>query len=184
MTEGACADPERPIVVMGVSGTGKTTVGRILADRLGVDFADADDFHSSANRQKMAGGAPLTDADRLPWLDAIGTWLREHARGGGVVTCSALKRRYRDVLRAHAGEVCFLYLTGSQELISERMASRSGHFMKQSMLSSQLDSLEPPGDDEAHVAVDVAQEPTLVVSEFLSRRSPAQSGGPRNGSER
>lgn len=174
MTERGSAGRDWLIIVMGVSGTGKSTVGRMLADRLQVEFADADDFHSRENLEKMAAGTALTDEDRAPWLAAIGAWLQKHADRGGVVTCSALKRSYRDVLRKHAGAVCFLHLTGSRELVSERIRSRSGHFMSESMLSSQLSALETPGADEAHVDVDIAQAPDEVVTEFLSRLPPLQ----------
>lgn len=154
------------VVVMGVSGSGKTTVGELLATRLGVEYADADDFHSAANRAKLTAGIPLTDADREPWLRAIGDWLGEHQ--SGVVTCSALRRHYRDVLRKAAPESVFLYCEGSPELIGERMAHRSHHFMPASLLQSQFDELEPPGSDECAVTADIAQPPEAIVEHFVT----------------
>ncbi|RKN41299.1 gluconokinase [Streptomyces hoynatensis] len=163
------------VVVMGVSAVGKSTVARELAQRLGVPFAEADDFHSEANIAKMSAGIPLTDADRTPWLAAIGGWLREReAEGsGGVVTCSALKRTYRDVLREAAPGVFFLHLTGSRELLQERIAARQGHFMPPGLLRSQLETLEPLGADEFGTAMDVGAAPAELVGEALERLSRA-----------
>ena len=121
-----------PIVVMGVSGSGKSTVGAALAQRLRVPFADADDFHPEANVAKMSAGHALNDEDRHPWLDAIGDWLANHCGEGGVMSCSALKRKYRDQLRAHCPQVRFLHLSGSPGVIGRRQASRPGHFMTKS----------------------------------------------------
>jgi gluconokinase len=159
-------DVSLPIVVMGVSGAGKSTVGAALARRLGVVFADADDFHPQANIAKMASGTALTDDDRYRWLDAVGEWLAHH-RYGGVMSCSALKRKYRDQLRAHCGQIEFLYLTGSPQLIARRLARRPGHFMPSSLLSSQLNTLEPLGPDEHGVAVDAGQSVDAIVESFL-----------------
>jgi len=144
------------VVVMGVSGSGKTTVGTALAERLGVPYAEADDFHPPENVAKMASGVPLDDEDRRPWLDAIAAWLAERGGRGGVVTCSALRRRYRDRLRRAAPEVFFLHLDGSPELIAERLAARRGHFMPPELLRSQFETLEPlePGEKGAAVAID------------------------------
>ncbi|SOD62389.1 gluconate kinase, SKI family [Streptomyces zhaozhouensis] len=156
------------VVVMGVSGVGKTTVARPLAERLGVPFAEADEFHSPENIAKMSAGTPLTDEDRRPWLESIGDWLRERRRTGegGVVTCSALKRSYRDLLRAGAeGEVFFLHLSGSPELVGERMARRTDHFMPPSLLRSQLATLEPLGPDEHGVVLDVSPGADRLVEE-------------------
>ncbi|HZG02463.1 MAG TPA: gluconokinase [Streptomyces sp.] len=141
---------------MGVSGSGKTTVGTALAERLGVPYAEADDFHPPENVAKMASGVPLDDEDRRPWLDAIAAWLAERGGRGGVVTCSALRRRYRDRLRRAAPEVFFLHLDGSPELIAERLAARRGHFMPPELLRSQFETLEPlePGEKGAAVAID------------------------------
>src|ERR1700730_10555580 len=133
-----------PIVVMGVSGSGKSTVGVALAQRLRVPFVDADALHPPANIAKMTAGEPLDDGDRYPWLEKVGEWLAGH-REGGVVGCSALKRKYRDRLRAHCPAVEFLYLSASPKLIAGRLAARSGHFMPAALMQSQFDALEPLG---------------------------------------
>jgi gluconokinase len=159
------------IVVMGVSGSGKSTVGAALAKRLGVVFRDADEFHPAANVAKMSAGTPLTDADRWPWLDAIGAALAEAGRRGRgiVVGCSALKRIYRNRLRAAAGRpLVFVHLTGSHATLAERMRTRKGHFMPASLLDSQLATLEPPGPDEAAVTVSV-EPPAAAVIEAAMR---------------
>lgn len=155
------------LVVMGVSGSGKTTVARALAAEFGWEFGEGDDLHPPANLAKMAVGHPLTDDDRWPWLDLISRWISDHlaARRSGVITCSALRRSYRDRLAAPG--VVFLYLHGSPELIDQRMQHRSGHFMPESLLQSQLDTLEEPGPDERVVQVELggspAQEAARVV---------------------
>ena len=158
-----------PIVVMGVSGSGKSTVGAALAQRLRVPFADADDFHPEANVAKMSAGHALNDEDRHPWLDAIGDWLANHCGEGGVMSCSALKRKYRDQLRKHCPQVRFLHLSGSPEVIGRRQASRPGHFMPASLLASQFDTLEPLAADEHGVVVDVDQDIDAVVENYLTR---------------
>ncbi|MFD6417660.1 gluconokinase [Streptomyces sp. NPDC060194] len=154
----------RVVVVMGVSGTGKTTIGRLVAEKLGVEYADADDFHPPANIAKMSGGTPLDDTDRAPWLDAIGRWAAERSGRGAVVSCSALKRAYRDRLRSHAPDIVLLHLTGDRRLITERQAERKGHFMPRSLIDSQFATLEAPGPDERVVTVDVAPEPEQVAA--------------------
>ncbi|MBD0863241.1 gluconokinase [Gordonia sp. zg691] len=154
-----------PVVVMGVSGSGKSTVGAALAQRLRVPFADADDFHSAANIAKMSAGQPLDDADRRPWLEAIGTWLAEHG-DGGVMSCSALKREYRDRLRGHAPSVVFAHLDGSVEVIARRQASRPGHFMPPALLTSQFETLQPLAADERGLTVDVDQSVDAVVDDL------------------
>lgn len=156
-----------PIVVMGVSGSGKSTVGAALGQRLRVPFADADDFHPPANVQKMSDGHPLDDDDRYPWLESIGVWLAEH-RDGGVMSCSALKRKYRDQLRAHCAEVEFLHLTGSLEIIGKRQASRPGHFMPPALLASQFDTLEPLESDERGVAISVDQSIDSIIENYVT----------------
>ncbi|MEU2824580.1 gluconokinase [Streptomyces sp. 35M1] len=143
------------VVVMGVSGSGKTTVGQSLAEALGVLFAEADDFHPPENLAKMRAGIALSDEDRRPWLDVIAGWLRENAPVGGVVTCSALKRSYRDRLVSAAPRVFFVHLDGPAELIAERMAARRGHFMPLALLRSQLDALEPLTDKERGAIVPI-----------------------------
>jgi gluconokinase len=155
----------RSVVVMGVSGSGKSTVGAALAHQLGVPFADADSFHPVANVAKMAAGTPLDDNDRGPWLDAVGQWLAAH--DGGVMSCSALKRRYRDQLRSHRTDIVFLHLTGSPELIGARQAGRPGHFMPSSLLMSQFDALEPLDPDEQGMAIDVGQSVDTIVEAFV-----------------
>ncbi|CAN5708357.1 gluconokinase [soil metagenome] len=158
---------ESPIVVMGVSGSGKSTVGAALAQRLRVPFADADDFHPEANIAKMSAGHPLNDDDRHPWLDAIGEWLAEHPTGG-VMSCSALKRVYRDQLRSHCPQVEFLHLAGTPEVIGRRQASRPGHFMPASLLKSQFDTLEPLEADEHGLIVNVDQNIDAIVESYLA----------------
>ncbi|OXS33207.1 gluconokinase [Streptomyces sp. XY006] len=151
------------VVVMGVAGTGKTTIGPLLAARLGVPYAEGDDFHPPANITKMTAGTPLTDEDRGPWLDAIGDWAQGRAGLGGVVSCSALKRAYRDRLRSAAPGVVFVHLTGDRALIEDRMSHRQGHFMPTALLDSQFATLQPLQADEAGVAVDVAGSPAEIT---------------------
>jgi gluconokinase len=158
-----------PIVVMGVSGSGKSKVGAALAQRLRVPFADADTFHPEANVAKMAAGEPLTDDDRYPWLEAVGEWLAQHSNGG-VISCSALKRKYRDQLRTHCSRIEFLHLSGSPELIGRRVAARSGHFMPASLLKSQFDILEPLAADEDGVSIDVGNTVDAIIEGFLAQR--------------
>lgn len=157
-----------PIVVMGVSGSGKSAVGAALAQRLRVPFADADDFHPPANIEKMTAGEALNDDDRYPWLEAIGEWLAERCADGGVMGCSALKRKYRDQLRRHCGETEFLHLVGTPEVISRRQSSRPGHFMPASLLRSQFDTLEPLEPDELGVAIDVDRSIDAIIDAYVS----------------
>lgn len=166
----------RVIVVMGVAGTGKTTVGRLLADALALPYAEGDAFHPAANVAKMSAGIPLDDADRRPWLDSIGEWMRNRARvGGGVVSASSLKRAYRDRLRAVTPDTVFVHLTGDRPLIEERMAARKGHFMPTTLLDSQFAALEPLQRDELGVLVDVSGTPEEITARALAalRRLPA-----------
>ncbi|THA34871.1 gluconokinase [Streptomyces sp. A1277] len=156
------------VVVMGVAGTGKTTIGPLLAAALGVPYAEGDDFHPPANIAKMSAGTPLEDADRWPWLDAIGKWAHGRAGLGGVVSSSALKRAYRDRLRAGAPGAVFLHLTGDRSLIEERMAGRKGHFMPTALLDSQFATLQPLEDDEAGVAVDVSGTPEEITQRAVA----------------
>ena len=157
------------LVVMGVAGSGKTTVVRQLAERLGWPFAEGDDFHPPANVATMAAGTPLTDDDRWPWLHAIAAWIaeREAAGSSSVVTCSALKRSYRDVLATAGGRIRFVHLVGDPAVLAERMRGRSGHFMPPSLLPSQLATLEPLEPDEDGVVVDIGGPPDAVVGEAL-----------------
>ncbi|WP_328444735.1 MULTISPECIES: gluconokinase [unclassified Amycolatopsis] len=155
------------IVVMGVSGSGKTTTGTALADALGVEYAEADSFHPQANIDKMTAGHPLTDADRAPWLESIAGWIRAHQDTGGVVTSSALKRRYRDVLRT-GGDVWFAHLHGDREVLAERMKTRKGHFMPVSLLESQLADLEPLEPDEPGAIFDIRDTPAHITEAALA----------------
>ncbi|ORA38723.1 gluconokinase [Mycobacterium aquaticum] len=162
-----------PIVIMGVSGSGKSTVGAALAQRLRVPFGDADDFHPPANIAKMAAGHPLDDDDRYPWLETIGQWLADH-HDGGVMSCSALKRKYRDQLRRHCPDVQFLHLTGTPEVIGRRQASRPGHFMPAALLNSQFETLEPLDSDEAGITIDVDQNIDAIVDTYVAATSPVR----------
>jgi gluconokinase len=153
---------------MGVSGVGKTAIGTALAERLGVAYADADDLHPPANVKKMSAGTPLTDLDRLPWLRRVGSWLDEHAASGGVVSCSALRRGYREVLLESAPTACFLHLTADEDVLRKRMTGRR-HFMPPALLTSQLRTLEPLGPDEPGLEVDAGQPVREAVEEFLRR---------------
>ena len=155
------------IVVMGVAGSGKTTVGTLLAGKLGVEYGEADMFHPAANIKKMSSGVPLTDDDRLPWLNAIAEWIRAHQDSGGVVSCSALKRRYRDVLRT-GGDVVFLHLRGAKKLIAERTNSRRGHFMPASLVDSQFADLEPLQPDERGLTLDSLDPAEEIVDAALT----------------
>jgi gluconokinase len=157
------------IVVLGVSGTGKTTVARLLAERLGHPFTDADDLHPPGNIAKMAAGVPLDDADRRPWLEAVGRRLHERdaAGTGCVVACSALKRRYRDTLRAACPGVLFLHLTAGHDLLAQRLARRTGHFMPTLLLDSQLAALEPLEPDERGASLDAGPAPDLIAEKAL-----------------
>jgi gluconokinase len=151
--------------VMGVAGSGKSTIGSMLALRLDWEFADADSFHPAANVKKMSRGEPLTDADRAPWLAAIAAWMDELRREGrhGIVTCSALKRAYRRVLVGDRPDVRIVYLKGEQALIAARMAVRAGHFMPVGLLESQFRTLEEPGPDENPLVVPIDAPPQDMV---------------------
>ena len=169
---------------MGVSGSGKTTVGAHLAGRLQWPYAEADDFHPTANLQKMRAGQALTDEDRRPWLQAIGAWIDEQIAAGrpAVVSCSALKRSYRDVLRGSAPDryrpqLQLIYLQGDRELIAERMAARHGHFFPESLLESQFRDLEPPQPDEHAITVPVGGTPAEITDEILRRLGLAGRAG-------
>jgi gluconokinase len=155
------------VVVMGVTGSGKTTVGMALAERMAVPYADADDFHSLENVAKMRAGVPLDDEDRWPWLRAIGQWLAKHQEIGAVVTCSALKRSYRDALREGAPDITFLHLDGDMATVRQRVAQRSGHFMPASLVQSQYDALEPLGNDERGVVIPFDLAVDEIVDRFL-----------------
>jgi carbohydrate kinase (thermoresistant glucokinase family) len=163
--------PPRHLVVMGVSGCGKTSVGRALAQALGHGFIEGDELHPPANVAKMAAGTPLTDADRAGWLAEIGRRLGQaHAAGTGlVVSCSALKRSYRDGLRAACPGLLFLHLHGSADLLRRRLQARTGHYMPPSLLDSQLATLEPPAADEAALSLDISPPTAQVVAAALAQ---------------
>lgn len=164
--------PQRPlIVVMGVSGCGKSTVGVALAQRLQLPFSDADDFHPPSNIAKMTAGHPLDDHDRHTWLEVIGEWLAEHESTGAVMSCSALKREYRDSLRRHAPTAEFFCLHGTSDVIARRQASRSGHFMPASLLASQFAALEPLARDECGLVLDVDQSVDALVQAYVDQRA-------------
>jgi carbohydrate kinase (thermoresistant glucokinase family) len=159
------------VVVMGVSGSGKTTVAKLLAETSGWQFQEGDTLHPPENVEKMSAGIPLTDADRLPWLrkiaETIDGW-RAHGQSG-VVTCSALKRSYRDIIVGDRPDVRLVYLKGSHDLIRQRMAARHGHFMPPALLDSQFSTLEEPSPDENPIAVDIGGEPKEIAREIAGR---------------
>ena len=158
---------------MGVSGAGKTVVGSMLARALNVEFVEGDTYHPRANIEKMSAGVPLGDADREGWLRAIGQRIRQanETATGVVVSCSALKRSYRDLIRAEAGPVQFVFLRGERELIANRLRGRKGHFMPTSLLDSQLSTLEEPTADEDVWLVDVTESTGEIVTRLVARAS-------------
>ena len=176
MSEHTTSNPQHHppplVVVMGVSGSGKTTVGAALAQRLRVPFADADDFHPAANIEKMSAGIPLTDDDRGPWLAIIGDWLASHAETGGVVSCSALRRAYRDVLTSAAPSAYFIHLHGTPQVIAARVAGRPGHFMPAALVESQFATLEALQTDERGSVLDVDQPVDDLVTQSLELLAP------------
>lgn len=166
MTSGS----QQPVlVVMGVSGSGKSTVAGILAGQLGWDLAEGDDMHPDANVEKMHAGQPLTDEDRWPWLETVASWISEHTMAGvpGIITCSALKRIYRDVLRGNGG--VFVHLVGTKDEIGRRLLARTGHYMPAGLLDSQIATLEPPGPDEHVLEVDVGLQPAAEAADIIKR---------------
>ncbi len=158
------------IVVMGVSGSGKSTVAAGLVEELGWEFAEGDDFHPPANVEKMRSGTPLDDDDRWPWLRRLADWIGEHEAAGTsvVVTCSALKRSYRELLRDGHPSVWFAHVTADRELLRDRVEHRSGHYMPSSLLESQLATLEPLQHDEPGAAISGAGAPEDVVRQLLA----------------
>lgn len=161
----------RAIVVMGVSGSGKTTVAAMLAGRLGWPYRDADDFHPPENIAKMSSGQPLDDRDRAPWLAAIAAWIdaRRARAEQGIVACSALKRAYRDVLIGSRADVGLIFLDGARDVIHARMAARRDHFMPKGLLDSQIATLEPPEADERALRLAIDAPPEVLVDEILAR---------------
>lgn len=158
------------IILMGVSGAGKSTVGKLLAEQVGFVYCDADDFHTDTNKRKMAAGVPLNDADRLPWLSAVRGFMDDSAARGRdvVLSCSALKARYRKALITDKATVVFVYLKGDHALIEHRLSARANHFVGTELLSSQFETLEEPDDKEAMV-VDVARTPQAIIDEIRAR---------------
>jgi gluconokinase len=178
--EGAALPAPAVVIVMGVSGCGKSTVGALLASRLRWTFEDADWFHPAANVDKMQRGIPLTDEDRGPWLAAVAAWI-DTARGSGahgVLACSALKRRYRDVLIGDRADVRLVYLKGDEALIARRLATRHEHFMPQGLLHSQFEALEEPGPDENPIVVSIEPQPYEIVAAILLALNMAESALP------
>ena len=161
------------IVVMGVSGCGKTTIASRVAARLGWPFAEADNFHSQANVTKMRSGIPLDDADRWPWLDSLADWIDARRAEGKpcVVACSALKRTYRERLARGHDDVRFVYLRGDYETIAGRLSGRSGHYMPPSLLRTQYDVLEEPGVDEQALVLGIDVSPESLVDDIVDRLS-------------
>ena len=163
---------------MGVSGSGKSSVGVALARALDVAFVEGDEYHPSTNIERMAKGIALTDEDRAGWLRALAALLGDASRTGTglVMTCSALKRAYRDILRAGHGDVRFVFLEGPRDLIAARLADRKGHYMPASLLDSQLATLEPPQADEDPITVSVAGEPEQIVDAIMNRMAIQRAG--------
>jgi gluconokinase len=159
--------PAPLVVVMGVSGCGKSTVGRLIAQRLACEFLEGDDLHPPRNLERMAAGIALTDHDRRDWLKAIAEQLADAhaARYGLIVSCSALKRSYRNQLRTASSELAFVHIHGSLDVLEARMLSRTGHFMPPSLLASQLQTLEPPGPDERCITLDAALPPENIAEQ-------------------
>ena len=156
---------------MGVSGSGKTTVASKVAGRVGWSFEEGDSLHPQSNVERMKSGHPLTDEDRAPWLDAIAAWIqaRLDAHENGVITSSALKRRYREVLNRRGGGVVFVFLSGTKETIAQRLARRRGHFMPAALLDSQFHDLEAPAPDEPALTLDVDAPADVIVDEVIDR---------------
>ncbi len=159
------------LVVMGVSGSGKTTIAALLAGRLGWELGDADDWHAPASVRKMHGGTPLSDEDRWPWLCSIAAWIDATRSTGqhAVLACSALKRAYRDILIGQRADVQLVFLRGAEGLIEQRQAARLNHYMPASLVHSQFEALEVPGADERPLVVDVVAAAHEVVDEVLRR---------------
>jgi gluconokinase/6-phosphogluconolactonase len=159
------------LVVMGVAGAGKSTIGKALAERLGWPFLEGDSLHPPANVAKMHAGEPLTDADRWPWLEAIGAWIDAHGDKdqGAVIACSALKRAYRAVLRRGRPFVRIVYIAADETLVGERMEHRQGHYFPTSLIASQFETLEPPGADEAPITVAMGPPTAILVDQIVQQ---------------
>lgn len=169
-------DPTQPatpmvLVMMGVSGCGKSTVAALLAGRLGWPLEEGDDLHPASNVEKMAAGHPLTDADRAPWLRKVAAWVEHQLDAGqsGVVTCSALKHSYRDVINRRGSGILFVYLSGDRETIAARLAARQGHYMPARLLDSQFGDLEEPGPDEPSITLNVGPPAAVITQNILDQ---------------
>lgn len=156
-----------PMIIMGVQGSGKSTIGAALAERLNIDFIDGDDLHPAANKEKMAAGHPLTDEDRVPWLKVIGETIAQGRREGRItiVACSALKRWYRELLRSSDADLVFVHLSGEQALLADRLAHRDHEFMPTTLLDSQIETLEPLAEHERGIVIAIEQSPAAIVDE-------------------
>nr|WP_321454650.1 gluconokinase [uncultured Cohaesibacter sp.] len=162
------------IVVMGISGSGKSTLGKLLADRLGVPFEEGDAYHSQDNVKKMAAGIPLTDEDRKPWLETLAAAMSHwDARGETrVLSCSALRKAYRDLFRQAAQNLRFIFLDGAEDLVRARMAERQSHFMPVKLIESQIAALEVPDGEEDVIRIDIANDPQAMVSDVMEKLKP------------
>lgn len=175
-----------PMIIMGVQGSGKSTIGAALAERLNIDFIDGDDLHPKRNKDKMAEGHPLTDEDRVPWLKTIGQTIA-HGRDDGritIVACSALKRWYRELLRSSDQSLVFVHLRGSKDLLADRLAHRDHEFMPTTLLDSQIETLEPLAEWENGIVISIEQEPAAIVDEvtrILMARAAGRSVEPSAG---
>lgn len=165
------------LVFMGVSGSGKTTVAALLAGRLGWPFEEGDALHPRSNIDKMTAGHPLTDDDRRPWLEEVAEWVegRLDAGADGLITCSALKRSYRNIINRRGSGIVFVYLAGSEETIAARLAARHGHFMPPTLLDSQFADLEEPGPDEPAIRVDIGPPPEVIAERIVNELGLAQN---------
>ena len=164
------ADRFAVLIIMGVSGCGKTTIAELLSRELGWDYRDGDEFHPKSNVEKMHSGTPLTDDDRWPWLKAIAAWIDEKRQAGAhaIVTCSALKKGYRDILIGPRKDVALIYLKGTEELIAARLSKRKHHFMPKGLLQSQFQTLQEPGPDEHPITVSISPTPEEIVAAILA----------------
>jgi gluconokinase len=180
VTPGVRVRNQQPVlVIMGISGSGKSTVAGILAGLLGWDLAEGDDLHPAVNIAKASAGIPLTDEDRWPWLDLVAAWIRDHTESGrpGIITCSALRRSYRDKLAGN--NVVFVHLAGSTHLIARRLSARIDHFMPATLLDSQVATLEPPDPDETVLSITAGRPPAEEAAEIIRRLDLAPANGSR-----
>jgi carbohydrate kinase (thermoresistant glucokinase family) len=163
------ADRFSVLIIMGVSGCGKTTIAELLSRELGWEYRDGDEFHPQSNVDKMHSGTPLTDDDRWPWLKAIVAWIDEKRQAGAhaIVTCSALKKSYRDILIGSRKDVALIYLKGTEDLIAQRLSKRKGHFMPKGLLRSQFQTLQEPGPDEHAITVSIVPAPEEIAATIL-----------------